>query len=81
MIGAAVVVVVAIVAAVVGAVSAARVDGVTGIIMVGTSKEASCVGGAWAVETRNSPPTMSMMRAAGLVRRSVLRTFIRKSGP
>src|SRR5688572_25366844 len=41
------------------------------------SNDASWVRGAWAVDTRNSPPTRSMMRAAGLDRRSVLPTFIR----
>jgi len=57
----------------------AVVAGATGRNMVGTSKEASWVLGAWDVDTRNSPPTISMMAAAGLVRRSVQRRFIRDS--
>ena len=63
------VVVVAGIVAVVGAAD-------TGRNMVGTSKEASCVLGAWDVDTRNSPPTIRTMAAAGLVRRSVQRRFI-----
>ncbi|HET9771684.1 MAG TPA: hypothetical protein VFS16_12410 [Acidimicrobiia bacterium] len=65
----------AIVVVVVGG-AVVTVDGMAGSRMVGMSNEASCVRGAWAVDTRNSPPTRSMMKAAGLVRRKVLPTFI-----
>jgi hypothetical protein len=52
-------------------VGASVVDDVDGSSIVGMSKEASSVGGAWDADTTNSPPTMSMIAAAGLVRRSV----------
>src|SRR3981189_2235940 len=68
-------------AMVAGGVGAGSVVVDAGRNMVGTSKEASCVLGAWDVDTRNSPPTSSMMTAAGLVRRSVQRRFMRNTGP
>src|SRR5687768_5645200 len=76
MIGAMVVVVGPSVTVVVGAVAVVvGADG--GSAMVGTSNDASCVSGAWEADTRNSPPTRSMITAAGLVRRSVQRRFMR----
>src|SRR5688500_10745553 len=72
-----VVVVGAWVAVVVGAV-AVVVGADDGTAIVGMSNDASCVSGAWEADTRNSPPTRSMITAAGLVRRSVLqRRFMR----
>src|SRR5687767_5696381 len=71
-VGAWVVVVVGAVAVVVGA--------EVGSAIVGMSNDASCVSGAWEADTRNSPPTRSMITAAGLVRRSVQRRlFMRYS--
>ena len=67
-VGAWVVVVVGAVAVVVGADD--------GSAIVGMSNDASCVSGAWEADTRNSPPTRSMITAAGLVRRSVQRRCI-----
>src|SRR5687768_8213055 len=48
-----------------------------GSAMVGTSSDASCVSGAWEADTRNSPPTRSMIPAAGLVRGGCQRRFMR----